>query len=78
MQIYPSFNEVLCPDIDHSTSNSFGRVEAEGVIFIPLPRIEYSLRVNGAFINCSGNCHIDELTASSNENPFNQTKNPNE
>lgn len=67
MHTYPSFNEVLCPDVDYSASNSFGRVEAEGVIFIPLPGIEYSLCVDGAFINCSGDCHIDELTASSDQ-----------
>lgn len=64
MYAYPSFNEVLRPYIDYSTSNCLSRIEAESMVFISLPRIENSLSIDSSFIDCSGHCHIDQLTAS--------------
>jgi len=59
MYTYPSFNKVLSPYIDYGTSNSLGRVEAECMILIPFPWIEYSLSVNSTFINGSWDCDIN-------------------
>ena len=60
---YPSFSQVLCPNINNSASHSFGRVETERVILIPLPRIKHPLRVDGSFVYRPWNCYIYELTA---------------
>ena len=64
MCAYPSFDEVLSPYIDYSTSNRFSRIEAQSMILIPFPGIEYSLSIDSPFINCPGGSHIDKLTAS--------------
>lgn len=66
MHTYPSFNKILCPYVDYGTSNGLGRVEAQSVVFIPFPWVEYSLCVNSSFINCTRNSYIYQLTALKN------------
>lgn len=60
---YPSFNEILCSNIDYSAANGFGRVETQRMIFISFPWIEYSLSINSPFINGTRNCYIYKFAA---------------
>lgn len=75
---YPSFNDILCSYINHSTPNSLGRVKTKRMIFISLPWIKHTLSINRSFIDCSRNRHIYKLTTSHQkqiQNLYHQSKN---
>ena len=63
---YSSFNQVLCANINHCAANSLRRIEAEGVIFIPLPWIKDLLSVDSSFIYGPRNSYINKLTTWNN------------
>ena len=71
---YSSLHKILCANIDHCTSDSLSRVEAESMIFISFPRVKYSLRVDCSFINCVWYSHIDKFTAFYRNNTLENTQ----
>lgn len=61
---YSCFSQVLCAYINHRAANSFCRIKAKGMIFIPLPWVKDLFCVNGSFIYGPRNSNINKLTAS--------------
>lgn len=59
---YPSFDQILCSNIDNSAPNSLCRVQTESVILIPLPWVQFSFCVDSSLIYCSRNRNIDQFT----------------
>ena len=59
---YPSFHQILGTNVDNSASNGLGRVEAQCVVFIPLPWVKNSFLIYCPLINGPRHSYIDQLT----------------
>jgi len=59
------FSKVLCPNINNSTPNRLGWIQAQRMVLVLLPRVQHRLRVDRPLVDRPGCSHIDELASHS-------------